>query len=55
MLHSRRFTELLGVAGSVLVPSMSEPCLDPSLGESALLGQPHNLALNAHTHTDAHS
>lgn len=49
--HSPGFTELLGVAGPVLAPSVSEPCVDLSLGESAELGQAYNLSLCKHKHT----
>lgn len=52
--NSRGFAELFGVAGAVLVPSLSEPGLDLSLGESTLLRQAHHLALNTQTQTDDH-
>lgn len=47
---SRGLAELFGVAWSVLVPPVSEPGLDLSLGESALLPQAHHLTLSAHKH-----
>lgn len=52
--NSRGLAELFGVAGTVLVPSLSEPGLDLSLGESTLLRQAHHLTLNTQTQTDDH-
>lgn len=49
--HSRGFTELFSVAGPVLVPSVSEPRLDPPLGEATMLCQAHDLHLNTHKYT----
>lgn len=54
-MNSRGFAELLGVAGSVLVPSASEPGLDLPLGEPALLPQAHDLTLQTHKHILAHT
>lgn len=48
--NSRGFAELFGVAGSVLVSSVSEPGLDLSLWESTLLPQAYDLTLNTNTH-----
>lgn len=49
--HSPGFTELFGVARPILAPSVSEPCVDLSLGESTELGQAHNLTLYKHKYT----
>ena len=49
------FAELLGVAGSVLVPPASEPGLDLPLGEPALRPQAHQLSLQTHKHIGAHA
>lgn len=46
---SRGLAELSCVTGSVLVPSVSEPGLDLSVGESTLLLQGHHFTLHTQT------
>lgn len=48
--NSRGLAELSGVAGSVLIPSVSEPGMDISLRDSTLLSQAHPLNLSTQKH-----